>query len=170
MTPMLAMKPSTLRSLSPAVVTLLNACPAVLAGGAAACAWAAARTESASAQSQSTASVDVASVTNRCSFMARPAAHRSVRWRFISTRYTLGPTRRQSMRTGLGGWAGCAVGFVVALLVAGPAFAQFGHPLKGTWSGEWGPTKEKQTRVLLEFHWDGKEITGRINPGPKAVA
>ena len=61
--------------------------------------------------------------------------------------------------------AGC----VVALLVALPAFAQFGHPLKGTWSGDWGPTKDKQTRVLLEFHWDGKEITGKINPGPKAV-
>jgi len=61
--------------------------------------------------------------------------------------------------------AGC----VAVLLVALPAFAQFGHPLKGTWSGDWGPTKEKQTHIVLEFHWDGKEITGRINPGPKAV-
>jgi hypothetical protein len=69
------------------------------------------------------------------------------------------------METRLRHVAGC----VVALLVALPAFAQFGHPLKGTWSGDWGPTKEKQTRVLLEFHWDGKEITGKINPGPKAV-
>jgi hypothetical protein len=54
-------------------------------------------------------------------------------------------------------------------LLALPAFAQFGHPLKGTWSGDWGPTKDKQTHVVLEFHWDGKAITGRINPGPKGV-
>jgi hypothetical protein len=60
--------------------------------------------------------------------------------------------------------------FCVVLLVAGSAAAQFGHPLKGTWSGDWGPTKDKQTHVVLEFNWDGKAITGNINPGPKAVA
>ena len=49
------------------------------------------------------------------------------------------------------------------------ASAQFGHPLKGSWSGDWGPSKEKRTRVLLELHWDGKEVTGTINPGPNAV-
>ncbi len=69
------------------------------------------------------------------------------------------------MRVGLRRGAG----LVVALLVALPAFAQFGHPLKGTWSGDWGPTKDKQTHVVLEMHWDGKVITGNINPGPKAV-
>jgi hypothetical protein len=59
---------------------------------------------------------------------------------------------------------------LVALLIAAPALAQFGHPLKGTWSGDWGPTKDNRTRVLLELNWDGKAITGTINPGPKAVA
>src|SRR5207244_9751786 len=58
---------------------------------------------------------------------------------------------------------------LAALLLAAPALAQFGHPLKGTWSGEWGPTKEDRRHVVLEFEWDGKTITGRINPGPKAV-
>ena len=58
----------------------------------------------------------------------------------------------------------------IVLLVAGSASAQFGHPLKGTWSGDWGPSKDKQTHVVLEFNWDGKAITGNINPGPKAVA
>ena len=55
---------------------------------------------------------------------------------------------------------------LVALLAALPAmaFAQFGHPLKGQWSGEWGP-KNNPNRLLLDLHWDGKEITGRINPG-----
>ena len=58
---------------------------------------------------------------------------------------------------------------VVALLFAAPALAQFGHPLKGTWSGDWGPTKENRTHVVLELNWDGKAISGNINPGPKAV-
>jgi hypothetical protein len=54
-------------------------------------------------------------------------------------------------------------------LAAAPALAQFGHPLKGSWSGDWGPTKENRTRILLEMNWDGKEISGVINPGPNAV-
>ena len=44
--------------------------------------------------------------------------------------------------------------------------AQFGHPLKGSWSGDWGPNKDQRTRVLLDLGWDGKAITGTINPGP----
>ena len=52
------------------------------------------------------------------------------------------------------------------MLVALPALAaaQFGHPLKGQWSGEWGP-KGSPSRLLLDIHWDGKELTGTINPG-----
>ena len=55
---------------------------------------------------------------------------------------------------------------VLGLLLALPAMAhaQFGHPLKGQWSGEWGP-KGSPNRLLLDIQWDGKEITGRINPG-----
>ena len=63
-----------------------------------------------------------------------------------------------------------APGLLVALLIAAPVLAQFGHPLKGTWSGDWGTSKEKRTHVVLELNWDGKAITGNINPGPKAVA
>lgn len=46
---------------------------------------------------------------------------------------------------------------------------QFGHPLKGTWSGDWGAGKDKRTRILLHLEWDGKAITGVINPGPTGV-
>ena len=59
---------------------------------------------------------------------------------------------------------------VAALAVAMPASAQFGHPLKGSWSGDWGTSKDNRTRLLLELNWDGKAITGTINPGPNAVA
>jgi hypothetical protein len=53
---------------------------------------------------------------------------------------------------------------VVLLVLPAAAFAQFGHPLKGQWSGEWGPPGNP-TRLLLDLHWDGKAITGAINPG-----
>jgi hypothetical protein len=55
---------------------------------------------------------------------------------------------------------------VAAILVALPALAaaQFGHPLKGQWSGDWGPNGSP-SRLLLDIDWDGKELTGRINPG-----
>jgi hypothetical protein len=61
------------------------------------------------------------------------------------------------------------VRFFIALIfltVAGNAAAQFGHPLKGTWSGEWGTGK---THVVLEFQWDNKNLSGSINPGAGAV-
>ena len=61
------------------------------------------------------------------------------------------------------------LGLLVALVIASPALAQFGHPLKGSWSGDWGPTKENRTRVLIEINWDGKMLTGVLNPGPNAI-
>ena len=57
---------------------------------------------------------------------------------------------------------------VCALAVPAALQAQFGHPLKGQWSGEWGP-KDKPNRLLLDLEWDGKAITGVINPGPNAA-
>jgi hypothetical protein len=57
------------------------------------------------------------------------------------------------------------VAIVCALALPAGLQAQFGHPLKGQWSGEWG-SKDKPNRLLLNFEWDGKEITGVINPGP----
>ena len=58
---------------------------------------------------------------------------------------------------------------VACLAVATAALAQYGHPLKGSWSGDWGTTKERRNRVLIDLNWDGKAITGTINPGPDAV-
>jgi hypothetical protein len=55
---------------------------------------------------------------------------------------------------------------LVITLMAANAFAQFGHPLKGTWIGEWGPNKE---HVVVELNWDGKAIKGVINPGANGV-
>jgi hypothetical protein len=44
-----------------------------------------------------------------------------------------------------------------------------GHPLKGVWLGDWGTDKNTRNPVLLEMNWDGKTITGSINPGPEAI-
>lgn len=53
---------------------------------------------------------------------------------------------------------------LAGLTLAASATAQFGHPLDGLWSGQWGP-RDKPHRLLLELDWDGKAITGVINPG-----
>jgi hypothetical protein len=46
--------------------------------------------------------------------------------------------------------------------------AQYGHPLKGSWSGE-RTTGGQQMRLLVNLDWDGKDLTGVINPGPNAA-
>ena len=48
--------------------------------------------------------------------------------------------------------------------VASPLAAQEGHPLKGSWLGTWGPSDAPKAVVVI-MDWDGKEITGMINPG-----
>src|SRR5436309_9832783 len=58
---------------------------------------------------------------------------------------------------------------LACLTMALPVFAQFGHPLKGAWSGEWWLKKGEENRILLEFTWDGKELKGTLNPGPNAA-
>ena len=55
------------------------------------------------------------------------------------------------------------------LAIALPALAQFGHPLKGSWSGEWWLKKGDENRILLDFDWDGKTLKGILNPGTDNV-
>jgi hypothetical protein len=50
-------------------------------------------------------------------------------------------------------------------LVAIPAVAQEGHPLKGSWLGTWAGNKTLGNDVLVVMTWDGKNVTGTINPG-----
>jgi hypothetical protein len=51
-----------------------------------------------------------------------------------------------------------------------PALAQSADPLSGTWTGDWGPTATHRNPVTVELKWDGKALTGVVNPGPQAVA
>ena len=55
-------------------------------------------------------------------------------------------------------------------LAGGAAVAQEGHPLKGSWIGTWSGNKVHGDDVLLVLNWDGKAITGIINPGTDDMA
>jgi hypothetical protein len=49
--------------------------------------------------------------------------------------------------------------------LSAPTIAQEGHPLKGSWLGTWGPSKIHSNDILIILNWDGKTISGMINPG-----
>jgi hypothetical protein len=55
--------------------------------------------------------------------------------------------------------------FFSLLTLSSIAFGQEGHPLKGSWIGEWSGNKSHDEFVLLVLDWDGKNVTGIINPG-----
>jgi hypothetical protein len=60
-------------------------------------------------------------------------------------------------------------GLIGGLLVAIAASAQEGFPLDGTWRGEHASTGGAPTTVVLIMQWDGKQVTGTINPGPGGI-
>jgi len=59
------------------------------------------------------------------------------------------------------------------LMLLSPAFARqnpASDPISGTWSGDWGPSRFDRNPVTVNLKWDGKILTGNVNPGPNAVA
>ena len=48
--------------------------------------------------------------------------------------------------------------------------AQEGHPLKGSWLGTWDGNKSHSPDIVMVINWDGKAITGLINPGIDNIA
>jgi hypothetical protein len=57
--------------------------------------------------------------------------------------------------------------FAAAILLAVVAVAQEGHPLAGTWYGDYvAGTQKRDITVIMK--WDGRAVTGLINPGPTA--
>jgi hypothetical protein len=59
---------------------------------------------------------------------------------------------------------------LLACCVAIPALAaaQEGHPLVGTWHGTW-TAAGKPTDLTLVMEFDGKTVTGLVNPGPDSM-
>jgi hypothetical protein len=61
-------------------------------------------------------------------------------------------------------------GLFVCLALAISAFAQEGHPLAGTWTGDWGSSNGPRNHITLVMNWDGDKVTGVMNPGPDSSA
>jgi hypothetical protein len=59
--------------------------------------------------------------------------------------------------------------FLAALVVTVSAVAQEGHPLTGVWYGEWGPSATHRNQITVVMSWDGKNVTGIVNPGPESI-
>jgi hypothetical protein len=49
------------------------------------------------------------------------------------------------------------------------AGAQEGHPLTGTWYGDFGMNSAKRNDLTVVMKWDGSSTSGIVNPGPNAV-
>jgi hypothetical protein len=60
------------------------------------------------------------------------------------------------------GLAGCAL-FAIA------ALAQEGHPLTGTWHGDWGSDAKQRTPIVMFMKWNNTAIEGTLNPGRNGV-
>lgn len=62
--------------------------------------------------------------------------------------------------------------FLTLFLLAGVAILGLNaadDPLSGTWVGDWGPSPTHRNQTTVELKWDGKALTGSVNPGPGAV-
>lgn len=67
-------------------------------------------------------------------------------------------------------WKGLALVLLAGLAIGGvSAVAQEGHPLSGSWHGDWGTSPTERTRVFIYMKWDSKNIIATLNPGAKAV-
>lgn len=58
---------------------------------------------------------------------------------------------------------------IAGLLGSAQAPAQEGHPFDGTWRGTLTDEQGETQRVLLILDYDGEQIGGMINPGPKSL-
>ncbi len=58
--------------------------------------------------------------------------------------------------------------FVVCVAVA-PLLAQTADAISGTWVGDWGPTPTHRNDITVQLKWDGKALTGMVNPGAEAI-
>lgn len=58
---------------------------------------------------------------------------------------------------------------VASLLFGALLYAQEGHPVTGSWVGDWGPSRTDRNAVLVVMKWDGK-IGGTINPGTDNIS
>jgi hypothetical protein len=61
-------------------------------------------------------------------------------------------------------------GLALGLALSALAYAQSSDAVSGTWKGDWGPSASDRNQVTVDLKYDGKALTGTVNPGPNAVA
>jgi hypothetical protein len=55
---------------------------------------------------------------------------------------------------------------LAGLALTAIGFAQEGHPLTGVWYGDFGANATQRNHLTIQMQWDGKAVTGIVNPGP----
>jgi hypothetical protein len=63
---------------------------------------------------------------------------------------------------------GCLL-LAIVVTISAWALAQEGHPLTGTWYGNFGMATGPRHDLTVVMKWDGSTTTGTVNPGPNAV-
>jgi hypothetical protein len=63
----------------------------------------------------------------------------------------------------------CLISLLTILALAGSVTGQEGHPLTGTWYGDFGSSPTQRYDLTVVLNWDGKATKGIINPGPDVV-
>ena len=53
--------------------------------------------------------------------------------------------------------------------IAMSALAQEGHPLTGTWRGDWGPVATQRNHVVFLIKQDRSNLVGTLNPGQDGI-
>jgi hypothetical protein len=53
----------------------------------------------------------------------------------------------------------------ICLNLVTTVFAQEGHPLVGSWHGDWGTSATERKDFTVVMDWDGTVVTGVVNPG-----
>ena len=50
-----------------------------------------------------------------------------------------------------------------------PGLAQEGHPLTGSWTGDWGPSLTERNNITLVMEWEGEKIGGFVLLGADSI-
>ena len=63
------------------------------------------------------------------------------------------------------------VSYLICALICAAALPLLAQTdaISGSWTGDWGPTAAHRNPVTVDLKWDGKALTGTVNPGPNAI-
>ncbi|PYP87371.1 MAG: hypothetical protein DMF61_10180 [Blastocatellia bacterium AA13] len=60
--------------------------------------------------------------------------------------------------------------FCLAFAISIAAPRPTADPLSGTWTGDCGPSPTHRNQVTVELKWDGKVLSGTVNPSSDKIA